>query len=219
MSDTSSRARAVVIGSVFLLALALWLPGPVAAFDEGIDYERLERPLSTIDADAAIRVTEIFWYGCPHCDRIRGPLADWSDGLADDVQVEHMPVVFDRRVEPHARAYYAAEVLGIEDETHAGVFDAIHREGRSLNTEHAVADFFTDYGVDADEAEQTLGSFGVATKLRRARSVTRRAGIEGVPAFVVAGEFTTSLSQAGSTERLFEVLDYLIEKARNERAG
>lgn len=214
----STRVRAVAVASLMVLAVALGFPGAAAAFDEGIDYERLEQPLSTIDHKREVQVTEIFWYGCPHCNRIREPFGKWADGLADDVRVEHMPVVFNQRVEPHARAYYAAELLGIEDETHAAIFEAIHDEGRDLSSARAIADFFSDYGVEADKAERTLDSFGVATKLRRARSVTRRADIEGVPSFVVAGEYVTSLSQHGGTERLFEVLDYLIEKARSERA-
>jgi thiol:disulfide interchange protein DsbA len=201
-----------------VLAVALGFSGAAAAFDEGIDYKRLEQPLSTIDHNREVQVTEIFWYGCPHCYRVREPFGVWADGLADDVRVEHLPVVFNRRVEPHARAYYAAELLGIKDEVHPAIFEAIHDEGRDLSSPRAIAEFFTDYGIEADKAEQTLDSFGVATKLRRARSVTRRAGIEGVPSFVVAGEYVTSLSLHGDTERLFEVLDYLVDKVRSERA-
>lgn len=218
MSVTLSRPRRLMLGALVPLLAALWLPGVAAAIDEGIDYQRLDRTLSTVDHKRDIQVTEIFWYGCPHCNRLRGPMAEWSAGLAEDVRVEHLPAVFNQRVEPHARAHYAAELLGIEDEARPAIFDAIHDEGRALNTAPAIADFFTRFDVDREEAERTLDSFGVATKLRRARMVTRRSGIEGVPAFVVAGEYTTSLSQAGSTGRLFKVLDYLIEKVRSERA-
>jgi thiol:disulfide interchange protein DsbA len=41
----------------------------------------------------------------------------------------------------------------------------------------------------------------------------------GVPAFIIDGKYTTAESMTGSEPRLFEVLDQLIVKARDERGG
>jgi thiol:disulfide interchange protein DsbA len=47
----------------------------------------------------------------------------------------------------------------------------------------------------------------------------RDAGIDGVPALLVDGKYLTSMSKTVTEERLFEVLDQLIQRARSERGG
>ena len=47
----------------------------------------------------------------------------------------------------------------------------------------------------------------------------RNAGITGVPTLMVDGKYITSISMTFTEERLFEVLDQLIQRARSERAG
>jgi thiol:disulfide interchange protein DsbA len=47
----------------------------------------------------------------------------------------------------------------------------------------------------------------------------RAAGITGVPAVLVEGKYLTSVSMTLTEERLFEVLDQLVQRARSERGG
>ncbi|MCK7577871.1 MAG: DsbA family protein [Chromatiales bacterium] len=49
-----------------------------------------------------------------------------------------------------ARAYYAAEALGVLDKVHQPLFDAIHREKRKLSSEDELAALFAEHGVDQD---------------------------------------------------------------------
>jgi thiol:disulfide interchange protein DsbA len=48
--------------------------------------------------------------------------------------------------------------------------------------------------------------------------LARDTGINGVPALMVDGKYITSQSQTITEERLFESLDYLIQKARQEHS-
>ena len=53
-----------------LFLLALLFAGSVMAqpalYVEGTHYEALDKPVRTVDPNK-IEVTEVFWYGCPHC--------------------------------------------------------------------------------------------------------------------------------------------------------
>ena len=48
-------------------------------------------------------------------------------------------------------------------------------------------------------------------EVRRAAELERRYGIDGVPTIIVNGKYRTSVGQAGSKERLIEVINYLVK--------
>ncbi|HOL36647.1 MAG TPA: DsbA family protein, partial [Rubrivivax sp.] len=101
-----------------------------------------------------------------------------------------------------------------EQTLHRKVFAAIHRQGRRLVTEAAMRRFLEDNGVDAAQVMDAFGSFAVATKAARAKQLTDAYKIDGVPAMGVQGRYYTSGSLTGSHERMLQVTDYLIQRAR-----
>jgi len=87
------------------------------------------------NADAAdedkVEVVEFFWYGCPHCYRFQGPLEQWlEDDRPDNIEFRTVPALLSRDWEIHARAYYAAKLMGELDRFHEDFYDAIHQDGR-----------------------------------------------------------------------------------------
>jgi thiol:disulfide interchange protein DsbA len=73
-------------------------------------------------------------------------------------------------------------------------------------------------GVDRKKFEGVYNSFSVQSKATQGARLATTTGISGVPAFVIDGKYTTTVSMVGSEARLFEVLDQLIVKARAERS-
>lgn len=185
---------------------------------EGEDYELLETPVATHAEDGKIGVTEVFWFGCPHCYRLQTPVNEWYETLEDDVSVEHMPATMGGDWNTHATAFYAAESLGIEDELHADFFNAIHQERKSLTEPDEIAAFFADYGVSEEEAKQALTNFNVRSNVNEANNRMREMKLMGVPALVVDGRFVVTPSSAGSLEDMPKVAEALIEQVRAERA-
>ncbi|HSP30977.1 MAG TPA: thiol:disulfide interchange protein DsbA/DsbL, partial [Halomonas sp.] len=165
-----------------------------------------------------IEVTEVFWFGCPHCYRLQAPVNEWYETLEDDVSVEHMPATMGGDWNTHATAFYAAESLGIEEELHADFFNAIHQEERSLTEPDEIADFFADYGVSEDEAKQALTAFNVRSEVNKANSRMREMKLMGVPALVIDGRYVVTPSTAGSLDNMPQIADALVEQVRAERA-
>nr|WP_163501589.1 thiol:disulfide interchange protein DsbA/DsbL [Halomonas socia] len=206
--------------TLMVAVAGLGLSGLVAAQQvvEGQHYEALDEAVETrVDTDM-IEVTEVFWYGCPHCNRLQPSLNTWLEELDDDVAVIHMPATMGGDWNKHAAAYYAAEELGIREDLHADFFDAIHEQGRGLTDDDDIANFFSDYGVSEDEARQALDSFGVRSQVNQAHSRMRAMQLMGVPALVIDGRYVVSPSSAGSLENMPQVADALIDMVREERS-
>ena len=71
-----------------LLGLVLALSMPVVwaqqAFVEGQDFDRVAVEIP--QKGDKINITEVFWYGCPHCFRFEPYVNRWKENLpADDV--------------------------------------------------------------------------------------------------------------------------------------
>lgn len=197
-----------------LLSFSLMLIPPLAMaapspFREGIDYRLVNPPLPTLQPNK-VEVAEMFWYGCPHCYRFEPMLEAWAKNKPDQVIFTHIPAVFRDSWLLDAQAFYTAKALGVLNKIHRPLFDAIHREGRRLNTKEAMAGFFASQGVEKEDFLQTFDSFTVQAKVQQAVVTTRASGITGVPAMIVNGKYRTDADLAGSFKRMLEVVDYLI---------
>ncbi|MDB9862241.1 thiol:disulfide interchange protein DsbA/DsbL [Litorivicinus sp.] len=200
-----------ILGFVFLMNHASAKGG----FESGIHYETLSRPVVTANPKK-IEVIELFWYGCPHCDALDPSLKKWVSKLPEDVYFTQMPVVFGRSWEMHARMFVVAKNLDLMDDVHDAVFNALHREGQRLQDEAEVVAFFERFGADPKIVRRELKGFSTESALRLSDARVRAYGIRGVPALVVNGRYVTGVAQAGSESKLFELLDFLIEKSRSQ---
>lgn len=201
-----------------LLTVALFsLPvAPAVAAEAGKDY-LLITPVQPTESRGRIEVIEFFAYTCPHCFELEPSLNAWARTLPRDVVLKRQPVVFSPTWEPMARAYFALEALGLVEELHADVFNALHVEDRKLTDPNAFFDWAARKGVDKAKLKDAYNSFSVGTKVAQARQIARRYRINGVPALAVNGRYLTSASQTGSYERTLQVVDELIDSERKRR--
>jgi len=102
---------------------------------------------------------------------------------------------------------------------HRPFFDAIHRD--RLNTRDPVSfnDWLQKSGVDVKKFGETVKSFGVQSKVRRATQLSAAYRIDGTPALAVHGRFTVSAEQAGTQRGMLATTEYLIGVARKGGAG
>jgi thiol:disulfide interchange protein DsbA len=112
----------------------------------------------------------------------------------------------------HAKVYYTAEVLGVLDQVHDAMFEAMQVQRRKMATAEEVKALFAKYGVSSEKFDNAFNSFAVDAKVRRATDLTRRYGIEGVPALVINGKYVTDGVMAHGQRGMLEVTDYLISK-------
>ncbi|MCE8017432.1 thiol:disulfide interchange protein DsbA/DsbL [Halomonas sp. MCCC 1A17488] len=184
---------------------------------EGQHYEKLPEPIETSAGGDRVEVTEVFWYGCPHCYNLEEPLNAWVAEQPEDVAFNRMPATMGGDWNTHAMMFYAAEELGIREDAHDDIFHAIHEEGQRLNDADSIARFFSKYDVSEEEARQALDAFGVKAQVNKAHARMRAMRLMGVPALVVDGRYLVTPSSAGSLENMPQVAGALVERVRQER--
>ena len=212
--------------TAFLLSLALAASSAAlmtaSASAAGVDptgkYDLVTPPQPT-DTPDKIEVVEVFWYGCPHCYSFLPVMEKYSQGKADDVAVRHMPAIFRDSWIAHARALYTAELLGVEDQIHRPLFEAIHERKQSLDTQEELMKFFETYGVSNDDFNKTYNSFAVETLLRKSQVMQQRYGVRGTPTVIVNGKYRVSGTLAGQPEDMIKVVEALVERERAEKTA
>ena len=194
-----------------VLALGLFAAAPAHdQFQEGTHYERIDGPAAA--DDDVIEVVEVFSYMCPHCRNFQPYVTPWEKDLPEGVTFRRVPVSFNRSWEPFARAYVTADVLDIIDESHDALFTAIHDERRRLRTIGDLAEFHSQFGVDAAQFESTAGSFPVEAAMRKGVSDLGKWGVRSTPTLVIDGKWRVSPRRGGTFEEMLEVADFLIER-------
>lgn len=185
---------------------------PVAAqmaFVEGVDYQLIEPAVPTSDP-AKVVVTEIFWYGCPHCFRFEPFVEKWAESIPDGVVFEQVPSAINAAWTVHARAYYAFKMMGVQEQLHKKLFNAIHVQRQRLNSLDSIAEFVAEQGLDEKEFRKQYASFPVETLVRKGKQKELHYGLEGVPTVIVNGKYRTSGVMAGNFSRLLQIIDFLV---------
>ncbi len=191
-------------------------PAPVA----GVDYTVIENGQPFQPVAGKIEVAEVFGYTCPHCASFDPVFEGWARRQPADVNVVLVPGAFGGFWTPYARAFYAAESLGVLAQTHQPMFAAIHLErSMAVNANVGAADlapFYAKHGVDAKRFTDAFNSFGVDAKVNRARQFAARSRIEGTPALVVAGKYSINVDQHGF-EKMLHTAEWLVAQERAAR--
>lgn len=201
--------------SLFTAFLMLFAVAAHAEPQPGFEFLQTQQAIPT-DDPKKVEVTELFWYGCPHCYHLEPRLAVWVKNLPKDVVFKRVPAIARPDWAPGAKAYYTLEALGLLDKLHVPLFDAIHKQrGLRPNDDAALISWIAEQGgLDRKKVTETYNSFSLNTKLSRAGQVFRASGATGVPALIIDGQYLTSSTIAGGNEQALKVADYLIAQAR-----
>jgi len=202
MSNPLRRLCLILLACVVPLTVvqAANPPAPLT-FTEGKDYVRLSNPVGPATA-GKVEVIEFFSYTCPHCRSLEPAAQAWLKRKPDHVVFVRIAVSFSASWEPSARAYYAAEDLGVLDKIHPLLFAAIHQNPRMGLDE--LAAFFAEQGIAQDQFRKAYQSFHTETQLRRGKQLAQRYKVNGVPSVIVDGKYDVRSPQ------MFEAVDFLI---------
>jgi protein dithiol oxidoreductase (disulfide-forming) len=213
--------RLLAMAAFGLAALAPQAQAQEPAADglvEGRDYTLVQPAQPTASGDK-IEVLEIFGYWCIHCANLDPILERWKKTLPADVQFSYVPAVFQGGVDEYfARAFYAAETMGVLEKTHSPMFIAAAVE-RKMSSPDAILDFYADKGLDRAQFEGMLTSFTVNAKVNRVKQTLPRYAVDGTPAIIVNGKYRVMALQGMSMDRMLEVTDKLIARERAAKGG
>ena len=98
---------------------------------EGKNYFTVTPALHTSVPPGKVEVTEVFSYACPHCSEFRPVIKQLRASLPSNAVLTFVPASFNPSEDwpMFQRAYVTAEVLGVADRAHEGIFDAVWKSG------------------------------------------------------------------------------------------
>lgn len=198
----------------FKVMMAALVPMLVAAPASAGGYETLSPVMSTSTGDDKVEVLEFFWLGCPHCYSLEPKLEAWLENKPEHAEFVREAPPLNPSWEQHSRGFYAAQILGIEDEFVKAMFEAIHQQKKRMRKPDDIAELAASLGADKKKFLSTMKSFAVNTKMARAIQLAGAANLTGVPAVVINGKYLTTASIAGGQDGMISAIEVTVEREK-----
>jgi protein dithiol oxidoreductase (disulfide-forming) len=175
-----------------------------------------------------VEVTEIFSYACPACNLFVPTMHKLKASLPPNALLDFVPASFNPSEDwpMFQLAYLTAQTLGVADQTHDAMFNAVWQSGElavidpsthglksRMPTIEDAAKFYKDKaGVPVDKFLATTKSFSVYTKVQAAEDMIQRYKADSTPTIVVNGKYRLTVGSAGGPDQLVELVKYLVAK-------
>jgi protein dithiol oxidoreductase (disulfide-forming) len=211
------------------LALGVSLSSRSAqVWTEGVNYFLIQPPRPTSVAPGKIEVTEVFSYACPACNIFQPTMHKLKQSLPANAVIDYLPAAFNTAEDwpMFQLAYVTAQVLGVDQQTHDAMFDAVWKGGdlsitdsstRALKSrmptiEDAAKFYNQKAGVPVDKFIATSKSFSADLKVRTDQDLLIAYKIDRTPTLVVNGKYRLHVESAGGTDQLVELVKFLVAK-------
>lgn len=201
------RLAAAALLAVSTMATAA-PPAPV----EGVDYQVIDGGLPYRAVAGKVEVAEVFGYPCPHCAHFEPVVDAWKRKLPPQANFVAVPADFRDDWVPYARAYFAAETLGVVERSHQAMYDALHVDESlplSNATPEEIATFYQRYGITPARFIAAYRSPSVDARMKHAREFVVRSGVDGTPTLIVAGRYRVT---ADSRDKQLATARWLVDR-------
>jgi thiol:disulfide interchange protein DsbA len=223
------------MNAIYRLVLAAWLVvgmGCAAAaadtWTEGRNYFLVTPPRATSVPPGKVEVMEVFSYGCPACNLFVPTMHKLKQSLPPAAVLTYLPASFQPAEDwpMFQLAYLTAQTLGIADEWHDAMFDAVWKTGElaimdpatdriksPLPTIEDAARFYNRHsGVPVDKFVATSKSFAVDVKVRSAEDAIKQFRVDRTPTLIVNGKYRLFAESAGGNDQVVELVKWLVAK-------
>lgn len=207
--------RRAAIAGLALLALARRAAAQEVRARQNIEYRLI--PVQPVETGERIEVIDFFWYGCPYCNDLQPALEEWLKRKPDDVALRRVPAILRDSWAPHARIYYALELLGEVERLHLKVYEGYHVEQLHMSKPEVMEQWAAKHGIERQRWLDAYFSPETDARITRAFQATKRYDVQGTPSLVVDGRYLTSSSMTSTVRGVVTVLEDLVRLARQGR--
>lgn len=174
---------------------------------EGISFQKLSKKAETRDAGETL-VRDFFWYGCGHCGTAAPGLSKTFDEMkasGERLRVEKNPVPANPTWEVGARFYFAMAAQNMSEEIHLEVFKAVSTGEIDPRKKESFVAWAVKKGFSAEKINEDWASFSTDSKIRNAKLMSIRYGVEGTPSIGLNGDvLITAAEVQGGSQNLGE---------------
>jgi thiol:disulfide interchange protein DsbA len=227
--------QGVSMKSIYSAALwaALAFSIPAASYGaqtwtEGVNYFLIQPARPTGLAPGKVEVTEVFSYACPACNIFQPTIHKLKQSLPANAVLDYLPAAFNT-VEDWPMfqlAYVTAQILGVDQQTHDAMFDAVWKGGdlsitdpstkglkSRMPTIEDAAKFYNEHaGIPVEKFVATSKSFSADLKVRTDQDLMVAYKVDRTPTMIVNGKYRLHVESAGGTDQLIELVKFLVAK-------
>jgi thiol:disulfide interchange protein DsbA len=200
------------LAAVLLLAASTTAAAAPPAPVEGEDYQVIDGGQPYQPLAGRVEVAEVFGYPCPHCAHFEPVIEAWVAKLPPKANFVPVPADFRDDWIPYARAYFAAQALGVAKRSHQAMYDALHVE-QSLPMSDAapeeIASFYQRYGIAPARFVAAFKAPSVDAQMKHAREFVVRSQVDGTPTLIVAGRYRVT---ADSRDKQLATARWLVDR-------
>jgi thiol:disulfide interchange protein DsbA len=220
---------------LYSIVVAAWLS---LAFDsmslaaqtwtEGKNYFLVSPARPTAVAPGKVEVTEVFSYGCPACNIFVPVMHKLKQALPANAVLDYLPASFNPSEDwpMFQQAFYTSQALGVAEQTHDAMFDAVWKTGelgildsatqrvkpKLPSIEDAARFYNRTAGVPVDTFLSAAKSFAVDTKVRAAEEAIVAYRVDRTPTIIVNGKYRLHEESAGGSDQVIELVKWLVAK-------
>jgi thiol:disulfide interchange protein DsbA len=216
------------LGAVLSLSISVSAHS-AQTWTEGVNYFLISPARPTSVPPGKVEVTEVFSYACPACNIFQPTMRKLKQSMPPNVVVNYLPAAFnDREDWPMFQlAYVTAQILGVDQQTHDAMFDAVWKGGAlsisdparglknrdDMPTIEDAAKFYNQHaGVPIDKFIATSKSFSADMKVRTAQELVMAYKVDRTPTIIVNGKYRLHVESAGGTDQLIDLVKYLVAR-------
>jgi thiol:disulfide interchange protein DsbA len=220
--------RKQFLGLILLFVVTAPAAYAAAPWIEGQHYFVIAPAAPDSRAAQHRQVAEVFSYGCPFCARFNPTAKQLKANLPADVEFVFIPASFLPAEDwpMFQRAYCTAQILGIADQTHDALFDAVWKSAelaisdpatqrlkRPLpSMEDAARVYNRLTGVSVEKFLMTAHSSAIDAKVRAADDFVRTFRVDSTPSIVVDRRYRLNMQSVPSEKELIDIVKWLIAK-------
>jgi protein dithiol oxidoreductase (disulfide-forming) len=195
---------------------------------EGVNYFLVQPPRPTSVAPGKVEVTEVFSYACPACNIFQPTMHKLKQSLPANAVLDYLPAAFNPAEDwpMFQLAYVTAQVLGVDQQTHDAMFDAVWKGGdlsitdpstrnlksRMPSIEDAAKFYNQRAGVPVDKFIAASKSFSADLKVRTDQDLILAYKIDRTPTIIVNGKYRLHVESAGGNDQIVDLVKYLVAK-------
>jgi protein dithiol oxidoreductase (disulfide-forming) len=194
---------------------------------EGRNYYLIQPPRPTGLPAGKVEVTEVFSYACPACNQFQPYMRKLKQTMPSNVVVDYVPASFNQAEDwpMFQLAYETAATLGVAEQNHDAMFDAVWTTGELATTDTSgglksrmptiedAARFYEKHaGIPAAKFVATSKSFGVDSRVRIDEEKIKQYAVDRTPTLIVNGKYRLVVASAGGDEQTIELVTWLVAK-------
>jgi thiol:disulfide interchange protein DsbA len=220
------------IAAYFLLSAWLFaIHGSATAapeWTEGKNYFLIQPARPTSLPKGQVEVTEVFSYACPACNLFQPTMHKLKKSLPANAVVDYLPASFNPSEDfpMFQLAYCTAQSLGVAEQAHDAMFDAVWKTGelavvdpatdrikpRLPSIEDAAQFYQRQAGVPVEKFLAASKSFAVDVKVRTDEGLLQAYRIDRTPTIIVNGKYRLFAESAGGPDQVIELVKWLVAK-------